>query len=242
MSEARAPDLTTRQVLGLDLGRQADPSALARLEWTVPVLRPGAPAIRLPRPAYRVPTLKRWQLGTPYTTIVSGLVAYLEKPPLAAARPAVVIDATGVGAAVCDAVKQEIRKAKLDVVLVAVTITAGSAVTDAGGGWWRVAKKQLASVLQVVLGSRRLLVAPGLREAPELVHELETFSVKITDAGNESYESWREGDKDDLVLAVALAAWWAERVSGGWAGSGRPRVVEARGLPWERVGPVLPPW
>lgn len=28
---------------------------------------------------------------------------------------------------------------------------------------------------------------------------------------NDSYGSWREGAHDDMVLAVAIAAWWAER-------------------------------
>jgi hypothetical protein len=30
-------------------------------------------------------------------------------------------------------------------------------------------------------------------------------------AGNETFESWRERDHDDLVFAVALACWWADR-------------------------------
>ena len=30
-------------------------------------------------------------------------------------------------------------------------------------------------------------------------------------SGNETFESWRERDHDDLVLAVALAAWLGER-------------------------------
>jgi hypothetical protein len=34
--------------------------------------------------------------------------------------------------------------------------------------------------------------------------------VKITEELNETFESWRERDHDDLVLAVALAAWAAE--------------------------------
>jgi hypothetical protein len=60
------------------------------------------------------------------------------------------------------------------------------------------------------LGNRRLRVAEGLPEARTLKDELGKFTVKITEALNEQYEAWRENDHDDLVLAVALAAWAAE--------------------------------
>jgi hypothetical protein len=39
------------------------------------------------------------------------------------------------------------------------------------------------------------------------VKELESFRVKITASAHETFEAWRERDHDDLVLAVALAAW-----------------------------------
>jgi len=29
--------------------------------------------------------------------------------------------------------------------------------------------------------------------------------------GNDSYSAWRESDHDDLVLALALAAWWTQK-------------------------------
>jgi hypothetical protein len=64
-------------------------------------------------------------------------------------------------------------------------------------------------VLQVLLTGRRLQVAHG-PEAPQLMRELGTFTVKVSETANESFESWRERDHDDLVLAVALAAWFAE--------------------------------
>jgi hypothetical protein len=35
--------------------------------------------------------------------------------------------------------------------------------------------------------------------------------VKITLAAHETFGAWREGQHDDLLLAAALAGWWAER-------------------------------
>ena len=65
--------------------------------------------------------------------------------------------------------------------------------------------------MQVLLQSRRLQVARGLPMASVLVRELETFRVKITSSANETFEAWRERDHDDLVLAVAMAAWVGDR-------------------------------
>jgi hypothetical protein len=46
---------------------------------------------------------------------------------------------------------------------------------------------------------------------PVLMRELQDFRVKISDQGHDSYGAWREGAHDDLVLAVAVAAWYGER-------------------------------
>jgi hypothetical protein len=92
-----------------------------------------------------------------------------------------------------------------------VTITAGHEVTLSEAGRFRVPKKELVGVLQVLLPARRLRIAQSLPEAAILAKELETFQVKITAAANEAFGAWREGQHDDLVLAVALAAWAGER-------------------------------
>jgi hypothetical protein len=197
-----------RHVLGLDLGQVSDFTALALLQWDWPPSWDNAK--RQPRrPSYRVPTLKRWPIGTPYLDVVAWLVRCLKVEPLASSPPVLVVDATGVGEAVCEMIRRELALAGLSGCFCAVTITCGSDVTLQGNGRWRVAKKQLVSVLQVLLGSRRLQVAHGL-ESPQLMRELGTFTVKISEAANESFDSWRERDHDDLVLAVALGAWFAE--------------------------------
>jgi hypothetical protein len=56
-----------------------------------------------------------------------------------------------------------------------------------------------------------ILIARSLPDAATLVRELQNFQVKITVAANETFGVWRDGQHDDLVLAVALASWWGER-------------------------------
>jgi hypothetical protein len=204
------PPAPNQFCIGLDLGRQVDPSALALLQWTLP--RPDRSSGRIAPPTYEVPTLVRWPLGTPYRQVAERVVRFMGSPPLCGHYPVLVVDATGVGDAVYQSIFELMVKERCRGASVGVVITAGSAVThdQSAPGRWRVAKKQLASILQVLLGSGRLLVAEALAEARTLRDELGAFTVKITENLNETFESWREKDHDDLVLAVALAAWAAE--------------------------------
>ena len=64
-----------------------------------------------------------------------------------------------------------------------------------------------------------------LREVAILIRELETFRVKITEAANETFGAWREGQHDDLLLAVALAAWAGERALPHEGIAQMPRVI-----------------
>ena len=137
-------------------------------------------------------------MGTAYREIVKAVARFFKSPPLCAGQPVLVIDATGVGSAVTH--RQD------------------------APGRWNVAKKALASTLQVLLGSRRLLISDALPEARTLKDELGKLTVRITEALNETYEAWRENEHDDLVLACGLAAWAAERLD-----VFKPRVPAAPG-------------
>jgi hypothetical protein len=187
---------------GLDLGQAKDYTAVAVLERTaVPDPKREGRTLR----HYAIRHLERLPLGTPYPDVCTRLARLFAQPPLAGSSLAV--DYTEVGRPVLDM----LRRAQIPARLRPVTITAGNkASLDAGG--WSVPKKELVSTLQVLLQSRRLQVAPTLPEAATLVQELTTFQVKITPAANETFGAWREGAHDDLVLAVAVAAWEGEHL------------------------------
>jgi hypothetical protein len=72
--------------------------------------------------------------------------------------------------------------------------------------------------LQVLLQGRRLTVSKSLPFTPILVEELLNFRVKVTESANETFGTWREGRHDDLVLAIACAAWTAEHAPMGMLG------------------------
>jgi len=59
--------------------------------------------------------------------------------------------------------------------------------------------------------SRRLKGAPSRPDAHILVQELESFQMNMTVSASET-EEWREWPHDDLLLAVAVAAWEGENL------------------------------
>ena len=198
-----------KYVIGLDLGQAHDPTALAVIE------RPPRDPNSKDKPIYSLRHLKRFPLGTPYTEIVPAVARLVSAPPLKGSP--LVVDQTGVGRALVDMLKQ----AKTRGPVVPVTITSGMNINVVEGNF-HVPKKELVTCLQLLLQARRLKIARTMPDVGTLVEELPNFRVKITPAANEVFGAWREGEHDDLVLAVVLACWWAERMP---VSSGLPIVV-----------------
>jgi hypothetical protein len=192
-----APPEGPKYYSGLDLGQQADFSALVVVERQV-IPDPNQDT----KTTYRfdVRHLHRWPLKTSYVDIVRDLKEMFAKPPLKDST--LVVDATGVGRAVVDM----IRAAGIPAEFRAYQITCGSAVTGK-----TVAKINLVSAVQAPLCSGRLRFAEQLELTPTLTKELEMFRVRVSEDRNETFASWRERDHDDLVLALALALFVANQ-------------------------------
>jgi hypothetical protein len=191
--------------VGLDLGQAQDFTALAVLER--PFVNLNTPPTQR-RPVNALRHLRRLPLGTPYPEVVQEILKLLRAPTLAGAL--LVVDQTGVGRPVVDMLADKLRN-QVTARLLPITITGGHMVTMADPSSVHVPKKELISTLQVLLQTRRLQIARSLLDAPILIRELENYRIKITAARNEVFEPWREGQHDDLVLAVTLAAWAGEK-------------------------------
>lgn len=196
-------------ILGLDLGQSADYTALSicRAARTTNRFVDRAGELREEikgPPVYEFSHIQRFALGTPYPQIVRELKKMVKDSRLAAGYT-IVCDATGVGMPVVDLLFEA------GLVTLPITITGGSAPGAWVNGSMHVAKRDLVSTLAVLFQSQRVKFAAGLPEVPTLVSELLNFKVKISQAGRDSYEAWREGIHDDLVLACALAVWHGER-------------------------------
>src|SRR5262249_34858847 len=78
----REPPARPRFVVGLDLGKLSDFTALCLLEWEVPGQR-----LLGWRPHYACTCLRRWPLQTPYLDIIGQVAKFLTQPPLSQALP-----------------------------------------------------------------------------------------------------------------------------------------------------------
>lgn len=209
---------------GLDLGQAADYSALAVVEELIYCPEAGgwvswSTLTPMQRSDYRAGFGARWRaqtrenpplwlrmvhryaLRTSYPSIVLDVARRLNR------ATQLVVDGTGVGAAVVDMFRYS---AALPCDLYPVIIT-GGVKQDRN----HVPKRDLIGAVQAVLQTGQLHIAEGTTEAKTFLNEMQTYAVKLTDTGHDTYNARGDSEHDDLVLAVALAVWRRSRVNRG---------------------------
>ena len=218
--------MVIRHVVGLDLGQVNDYTALCVLRRT-PAEDDEAEA------HYDCVHLKRYPRRTPYPAIVDDVAQMLSTPEMrptfsieptyprtafkhvTAPIPLLAVDATGCGRPVVDLFLTK----RLEAEMVPIVITGGNEVNperwDGPDGetasGFKVPKRDLVGVSQALLQTGRLKIVDSLPDADILRREMLNFKAKISISAHETYEAHREGDHDDLVLAVAMACWLGQR-------------------------------
>ena len=185
----------TEFYVGVDLAQAQDYTAVAILKTVAPGKR------------YNLVHLDRFQKT--YTDTVRLLKTLMGRDPLQ--RSGVLIaDATGVGRPIIDMLRGEGLRP------ISVLIHGGVNTTqDPETKFWHVPKVDLVSTLDAALQTPAdvepmLQIAAGLSLADVLVSELQNFRAKPTPNGHMTYAA-REGQHDDLLLAVSLALWWGKK-------------------------------
>lgn len=187
--------------LGVDLGQVYDYTAVAIVERLEVVTEFAFPTRVETEDEFRVMYLYRWPHHTPYRQIVTDVGALMKKNDLKDA--VIALDGTGVGKQVSDLFRRAWQNGDLGSFAPRpYIITAQREIKGL-----KVPKRELVAKVQTLLEGEQLRVAKGVEYADILKRELRTFQVKTSPTGSDSYESAREADHDDLVLAVALAVW-----------------------------------
>jgi hypothetical protein len=215
------------RLVGVDLGQKKDPTAITVIErgyvpagplYNETYWHKGRQVFGAREPIkleYHVRHLERPPLETSYVDIVERIISLLAS--LRDKELVLAVDTTGVGRPVADMLRRRLwgwleASGEHRLKCAWITITGGESVTRIEGGGLRVPKRDLASAPLVLMQNKQLKIAEGLELADTLKRELLNFKVKINIAtGHDSYEAWREGDHDDLVLAVAMACWCGEK-------------------------------
>jgi hypothetical protein len=181
-------------LVGLDLGQRLDFSALAVVERF-----PGS------SPCYHLRHLERLNLNTPYPAVARRARDLVAMTALHGATQ-LVLDVTGVGGPVLDLLHAEgVRPA-------AITITGGHSISGTREHL-HVPKRTLITTLVALFKAGRLTIALGIPLAAELIEELQNLQVRIhSRTRQESYGAKGRHKHDDLVLALALAVFYAERI------------------------------
>jgi hypothetical protein len=173
-------------LVGLDIGQRGDYTALGVLEEDD---ARSLTLVALERIRHR-----------PYPEI-----AQLVADTLAALTDAtLLVDVTGVGRPVTD------QLTALKVKHTRINIHGGNAVSRLDDGTLSVPKRDLIAALAVRFEAKTLKLAAGLPHADTLEAEASAFRMKLSASGHDTYNA-RDGEHDDLLLAVSLPVWWAGR-------------------------------
>lgn len=200
-------------VAGVDVGQVNDWTAIAIVERVEAVadvvgMHPAfVPEIQ--KEAKAIPVrldlrhLERIPLGTMYPEQVALVQGLLRRPQLGDVRT--FLDMTGCGRPVFDMFKQAGLPALSGVM---ITGAQGEATRQPYG--WNVGKAELVNRVQVEMQTGRLGTSLSIPHVDKLARELKEFRAKASASGHMTFNA-REGQHDDLVLALALAVFGALR-------------------------------
>lgn len=180
-----------KYIISVDIGKQNDYTAISIIQ-----------RVELD---YHLVKILRWR-HSGHERLISELNNLLSDSRMNDGKIAIILDATGVGLAVCDFVRSA------GIQCFDLTIHGGYS-TKIDGWHISAAKNDVVFSLQNIIEKNRLKVNPELKYWKETKAELETFSPKVNETTlHVSYEAIRSRDHDDLVMSLAMAALFGERL------------------------------
>lgn len=192
--------------LGIDIGQQRDPTAIALLEGSE---QNGIVS-------FENRFLERLPLGTSYPA-VARRVAEIERNAIQAARQriadhtgyaypdislSIYVDATGVGKPIVDLLAEH------GVEVTPCYFSYGDRRTEENNDTHprvTIGKAYLVARLQMLLQNGRIHLPTKHPEAIAMRNELLEYEIKVDQNANDRYGAFRTGTRDDLVTALGLA-------------------------------------
>jgi hypothetical protein len=192
--------------MGLDVGPPGEPTGFAILELPAMDKRPS-------EYHYHLRHVERFPLGMAYTAMSAAVAERVNSAGVNSSP--IALDLTAVGRGFLE----QCWRSRAGLNTHAIAVTAGLSVQKSDDYVTLVPKRDLVMSLQLVLQGRRLKISPELPDASLLTTELANFRMKSVPISEMATVEWREGRHDDLVYAVALAVWFAEKHPPLWPDS-----------------------
>jgi len=194
-------------IIAASLGVGIQPTAIAVIEQEV---RKGDRWIQ-ETGGLRVRWLERQPIETTYPMTVDRISTLLATPEIKDAEQCggvdVILDITGSGRAILEIFERaDIRPVVVRIVGAGQREERVKPLFD-----WHIPKIELVGIMRVVFEAGRLQIAKDLELANTLLNELREFRMRPPRIDPGDPETWRDTEFDDLVFAVALAAWRASR-------------------------------
>jgi hypothetical protein len=216
--------------LGVDFGKEQDPSAMVLVEFVMEPRMTVDAATRAP--LYDCGLVVRYvespTLGTDFLD-VGARALQLARHPRLQGRCTIVADANGPGAPVVEFM----TRPPLNAPVIPVQTTTGQAMRKVGPNY-HVSKSVFMDRLEYALRTKKLRMAQ-LPLTEELIRELTLLEREERGSGNVVFRSPSARVHDDLAMALAMAVWWAWEVHGHYLGQEGPiPLVSDAGMIQER--------
>lgn len=196
-------------IVSISLGGVAEPSGLAVVQPRTEFSEPDEDGRRDSENHFDVTWLERFPAGRPVPAIAARAHELMADKRLVK-NCSLLLDITSTGAAPVKVFEgRGVYPKKFD-------LASAAAEEQAGHGPKKIPLRDVIGTAQVILQTGRLKVASGLELAGTLVTDLTAFDPKAVARTTDL----RGGQNADLVLALAVALHWADRLT--W-GDRRPR-------------------
>lgn len=200
-------------ILSVDLGKLQDFTAFTVSE-VLPEARTNKRGKRTEVRTVNVRDVQRLALGTSYSDIAQTVhtlfwddrLWLLGKESLRPVAPTLLVDAGGVGEAVCDDLQRN-----LGLKFIRYRLVRGTAETRKARRNFTVPRTRMFEMLYGAFTDDRIRISPKLKLAQELLGELRGLKPEANEETGFVRVVHREGAHDDMAICLAATNWWANR-------------------------------
>ncbi|MGH7692474.1 MAG: right-handed parallel beta-helix repeat-containing protein, partial [Candidatus Dormibacteria bacterium] len=225
--------------VGVEVGHQTYPTAVVILESC---RTESSSAQDLPEMLHHVRSVELVPARANFTTVLNRIGRAVEHAKVLG-DSALVVDATGLNSSALDLLRW-----RTGMPVRAVVFQAGKLGETSQHKVHQLGKRDLTALLETVLASGRLEIVEASPLGQAIQHELSRLGV--AGAGDPEVGDGKMGDgaRPDLVMALCLALWWAERVGQGEAlldwwdsrGQSAPEKEQSQGQVAPRANSPVP--